>query len=153
MVVSLRERWYNRFGVRAGRLRRIWSAGSLVYTDRGPLMSSAPKHASRSVPGPGPAQSDPRSGPNSSPTKRAGIERASFKYGYREIQVKGSDGDIEYERVPLTLEDVLHPQFGDVHVLSEAHGDDCLYLRDAGERSKGTAGRAARGFDAADGDR
>jgi Uma2 family endonuclease len=25
---------------------------------------------------------------------------------------------------------VLHPQFGDVHVLSDAHGDDCLYLRD-----------------------
>ncbi len=93
-------------------------------------MSSAPKHASRSVPGPGPTQSDPRSGPKLSPKKRAGIERASFKYGYREIQVKGSDGDIEYERAPLTLEDVLHPQFGDVHVLSEAHGDDRLYLRD-----------------------
>jgi Uma2 family endonuclease len=93
-------------------------------------MSSAPKHASRSVPGPGPKESHPRSGPKLSPKKKAGNERAAFKYGYREIQVKGSDGDIEYERVPLTLEDVLHPQFGDVHVLSDAHGDDCLYLRD-----------------------
>jgi Uma2 family endonuclease len=32
--------------------------------------------------------------------------------------------------IPLTLEDVLHPRFGDVHVLSDAHGDDCNYLKD-----------------------
>jgi len=32
--------------------------------------------------------------------------------------------------VPLTLEDVLHPQFGDVHVLSSAHSLDCKYMYD-----------------------
>jgi Uma2 family endonuclease len=33
-------------------------------------------------------------------------------------------------RVPLTLEDVLHPRFGDVHVLGDPHDDDCNYLKD-----------------------
>jgi Uma2 family endonuclease len=29
----------------------------------------------------------------------------------------------------LTLEDVLHPNPGDVHLLSDPHGDDCNYLK------------------------
>ena len=55
---------------------------------------------------------------------------ASFRYGYREVRKKLPTGRIAWERVPLTLEDVLHPQFGDVHVLSDPHTDDCTYLRD-----------------------
>jgi Uma2 family endonuclease len=33
------------------------------------------------------------------------------------------------ERIPLTLEDVLHPQEEDVILASEPHGEDCTYLR------------------------
>jgi Uma2 family endonuclease len=93
-------------------------------------MSSAPKHGPRSAPGADTPQRDVHQALRSRPKSKAASSRASFRFGYREIQVKRSNGRIEFERIPLTLEDVLHPQFGDVHVLSDAHGDDCLYLRD-----------------------
>src|SRR5262249_25165727 len=32
--------------------------------------------------------------------------------------------------VPLTLEDILHPQLGDHHVLTRSHILDCKYLQD-----------------------
>jgi colicin import membrane protein len=55
--------------------------------------------------------------------------KPSFRYGYREVRFKLPNGRSEFKRVPLTLKDVLHPRFGDVHVLSDAHGDDCNYLK------------------------
>jgi Uma2 family endonuclease len=55
--------------------------------------------------------------------------KPSFRYGYREVRVKLPNGRSRFKRVPLTLKDVLHPRSGDVHVLSDAHGDDCTYLR------------------------
>src|SRR5208282_975430 len=55
---------------------------------------------------------------------------ASLKYGWRDVPKKLADGRIKVERVPLTLDDVVHPQFGDVHVLSDAHDDDCSYMKD-----------------------
>jgi colicin import membrane protein len=55
--------------------------------------------------------------------------KPSFRYGYREVRVKLPNGRSRFKRVPLTLKDVLHPRFGDVHVLSDAHGDDCNYLK------------------------
>jgi colicin import membrane protein len=67
--------------------------------------------------------------------------KASFAYGYREVREKLPDGRYRRQRVPLTLEDVLHPRFGDVHMLGDPHGDDCHYLksvlkaRHAGDRS------------------
>jgi Uma2 family endonuclease len=66
---------------------------------------------------------------------------ASFKYGYRLEQRAGRNGRAEWVRIPLTLQDVLHPQLGDFHVLSDPHTDDCTYLRmilkdrNAGDRS------------------
>ena len=54
---------------------------------------------------------------------------ASFEYGWRLVRRKGPSGQTEWERIPLTLRDVLHPQFGDVHVVSDPHTDDCTYLR------------------------
>jgi Uma2 family endonuclease len=54
--------------------------------------------------------------------------RASFDYGWRYVEKKGPDGRIDFAMVPLTLEDVLHPQYGDVHVLSKPHNIDCEYL-------------------------
>ena len=55
--------------------------------------------------------------------------KPSFRYGYREVRVKLPNGRVKFKRVPLTLRDVLHPRFGDVHVLSDPHADDCNYLR------------------------
>jgi colicin import membrane protein len=55
--------------------------------------------------------------------------KASFRYGYREVREKLPDGRSRWKRVPLTLEDVLHPQFGDVHMLGDPHSEDCTYLR------------------------
>jgi Uma2 family endonuclease len=55
--------------------------------------------------------------------------RASFKYGWRDVARKQPDGSIDFVQIPLTLEDVLHPKFGDVHLLSDLHGDDCNYLK------------------------
>ena len=46
-------------------------------------------------------------------------DRPSFDYGYREVREKLPDGGERTVRKPLTLDDVLHPQFGDVHVLSD----------------------------------
>ncbi|HZW32357.1 MAG TPA: hypothetical protein VFF52_16710 [Isosphaeraceae bacterium] len=56
--------------------------------------------------------------------------KASFRYGYREVRRKLPDGRVRGKRVPLTLADVLHPRFGDVHVLTDPHTDDRTYLRD-----------------------
>jgi len=74
--------------------------------------------------------------PRRSPPSRAEYRKsparsggASFKYGWRLVRREGRDGRDEWQRIPLTLKDVLHPQFGDVHVLSDAHTDDCTYLR------------------------
>jgi colicin import membrane protein len=54
----------------------------------------------------------------------------SFRYGYRYVPTKLPNGKEGFDKVPLTLEDVLHPQFGDVHLLSSAHSVDCKYLHD-----------------------
>jgi hypothetical protein len=45
------------------------------------------------------------------------------------VKVRRPDGTTELEQVPLTLEDVLHPEEGDFHVLTDGHISDCLYLR------------------------
>src|SRR5262245_61906432 len=55
-------------------------------------------------------------------------QKASFAYGYREVRVRLPDGRSRRKRVPLTLEDVLHPRFGDVHMLGDPHSQDCTYL-------------------------
>jgi colicin import membrane protein len=76
--------------------------------------------------------SSPRSRPIEGPKATSRVPSkpaASFDYGYRYVEKKRRDGRIDFVRVPLTLDDVLHPQFGDVHVLSDPHTDDCTYLR------------------------
>jgi Uma2 family endonuclease len=82
------------------------------------IMSTVPDRQTKSV--------DPSTVRPAKPP-RAG--QASFEYGYREVRRKLPNGRYRWERVPLTLEDVLHPQLGDVHVLSDPHADDCTYLR------------------------
>jgi Uma2 family endonuclease len=53
-----------------------------------------------------------------------------FRYGWRYLQRWGEDGSLVIEQVPLTLEDVLHPQEGDQVTHSEAHQRRCIYLYD-----------------------
>jgi hypothetical protein len=43
---------------------------------------------------------------------------ASFEYGWRDVPRTLPNGRVEWEQIPLTLEDVLHLQYGDVHGLS-----------------------------------
>ncbi len=48
-----------------------------------------------------------------------------FVYGWRYVW---SEELQEYDQVPLTLDDVLHPEEGDELVLSSLHEEFCLYL-------------------------
>jgi len=63
------------------------------------------------------------------PARSIEEELDRFRYGWRDVRVTKSDGSIDFQQVPLTLEDVLHPEFGDHHVLSRAHSLDCNYLQ------------------------
>jgi len=53
-----------------------------------------------------------------------------FVYGWREVKTFARDGSMEWNRIPLTLEDVLHPQPGDFIVHTKDHEWLCLYLFD-----------------------
>jgi Uma2 family endonuclease len=67
--------------------------------------------------------SDPKS------ARRRRRDDDPFRLGWRFVKVRRPDGTTELEQVPLTLEDVLHPEEGDFHVLTDGHIRDCLYLR------------------------
>jgi len=77
------------------------------------------------VPKPGPGQPDP------------------FRYGWRYVRVRGPDGTESLEQVPLTLEDVLHPEMGDFIVQSDPHDDDLNYLKDVFKSRLGDDSHAA----------
>jgi colicin import membrane protein len=49
-------------------------------------------------------------------------------YGYRDIHRRLPDGTLKHERIPLTLEDTLHPQEGDVIMESDLHNFLRSYL-------------------------
>ena len=51
-----------------------------------------------------------------------------YPYGWREVPDIRPDGEVKWKRVPLTLEDILHPQVGDFRMHSEEHERICLYL-------------------------
>lgn len=53
-----------------------------------------------------------------------------FRYGWRYIRHTDEHGGDRFEQVPLTLEDVLHPQEEDFIVHSEAHEWRNVYLYD-----------------------
>jgi len=53
-----------------------------------------------------------------------------FRYGWRFVRRTGPDGREELEQVPLTLEDVLHPQEGDVIPENDVQEKECRYLAD-----------------------
>jgi colicin import membrane protein len=67
-------------------------------------------------------------------------EADPFRYGWRDVKRTGPDGRVTWEQVPLTLEDVLHPQEGDVipentqHNRERDHVSDVFRARLAGRR-------------------
>src|SRR5580700_1396691 len=54
-----------------------------------------------------------------------------FAYGWRYVKQILPDGSEKMRQVPLTLEDILHPQEEDFRVLSDPHTQDVHYLRGA----------------------
>ena len=73
--------------------------------------------------------------PELAPKRQAGHisarkKKDSYLYGWREsVRVLPNSKKI-YERVPLTLEDILHPQVGDFRMHSREHQRFCRYLCD-----------------------
>ncbi|PDV99379.1 Uma2 family endonuclease [Candidatus Viridilinea mediisalina] len=51
-----------------------------------------------------------------------------WRYGWRYVRRPDAPDDEALERVPLTLEDVLHPEVGDFIVHSDRHETDRMYL-------------------------
>lgn len=51
-----------------------------------------------------------------------------FRYGWRLVPRPTPDNPHHLEQVPLTLEDVLHPEVGDFIVQSDRHETDRMYL-------------------------
>ncbi|MDW8212979.1 MAG: Uma2 family endonuclease, partial [Roseiflexaceae bacterium] len=51
-----------------------------------------------------------------------------FRYGWRYVRRPTPDDPHHLEQVPLTLEDVLHPEVGDFIVHSDRHETDRMYL-------------------------
>lgn len=66
--------------------------------------------------------------PFATPDEAAGF--APEPYGWRYVQRRQPDGTVATERVPLTLEDVLHPQEDDQVPESEPHERRRRYLAD-----------------------
>lgn len=54
-----------------------------------------------------------------------------YRYGWRYVRRTLPDGRTVFDQVPLTLEDVLHPQEEDVIVHSDQHENIRVYLREA----------------------
>ena len=52
-----------------------------------------------------------------------------FRFGWRYVRVTRADGTQDLDRVPLTLEDVLHPNVGDIILQSDPHDTDRAYLK------------------------
>jgi Uma2 family endonuclease len=51
-----------------------------------------------------------------------------YRYGWRDVPTKQPDGSTDFIQVPLTLEDVLHPQMGDHVVENMRHDRAEVYL-------------------------
>jgi colicin import membrane protein len=64
------------------------------------------------------------------PTSLSSSPEQEFPYGWRFVKVAQPDGTETLEQVALTLEDVLHPQEGDVIPENSYHESDCRYLAD-----------------------
>ena len=65
---------------------------------------------------------------NTLTTFPADAENDPFRYGWRYLRREEADGTEVWERVPLTLEDVLHPQEEDFIAQNAAHARRQRYL-------------------------
>lgn len=52
----------------------------------------------------------------------------AYPYGWRYVECVLADGSVRLDQIPLTLEDVLHPQEGDQVTHSDVHQRICIYL-------------------------
>jgi hypothetical protein len=64
-----------------------------------------------------------------SDSNRRPPEDDPYRYGWRYVPRVGPDGEETLEQVPLTLEDVLHPEEEDFIVQTDGHNEDCAYLK------------------------
>jgi Uma2 family endonuclease len=62
------------------------------------------------------------------PQPPAQAEQPEGEFGYRLEKRIRADGSVEYEQVPFTVEDVLHPEPDDVFPVRPQHAIDCRYL-------------------------
>ncbi len=58
------------------------------------------------------------------------IKEDRFELGWRYVPRPLPNGDYFQERVPLTLEDILHPEVGDFRLHTQDHERFCVYLYD-----------------------
>ena len=65
-----------------------------------------------------------QTGPKPEPTP----QNDPWYYGWRYVKETGPDGKVKRVQVPLTEEDVLHPQEDDFIVQNDDHHRDCRYL-------------------------
>jgi colicin import membrane protein len=63
------------------------------------------------------------------PTPEPGPQEDPWYYGWRYVERTGPDGQVKMVQVPLTEEDVLHPQEDDFIVQNDDHTRDCHYLK------------------------
>jgi Uma2 family endonuclease len=91
------------------------AAAILVYTARKTL-EEAGRMTAKPVPTAPPSPPRPK------------VDR--FPYGWRDVRQPRPDGNVTWERIPLTLEDVLHPQEGDVIPENTQHHAERDYLYD-----------------------
>lgn len=62
------------------------------------------------------------------PGPASGEENDPFRYGWRYVPRPQPDGQVLYEEVPLTWEDLLYPEEGDFVVQEPPHNRDVSYL-------------------------
>jgi len=62
------------------------------------------------------------------PTPLTDADADPFRYGWRLVPRPTPDNPYHLEQVPLTLDDVLHPEVGDFIVHSDRHETDRMYL-------------------------
>ena len=68
--------------------------------------------------------------PSPVPAPPTAAKENPYRYGYRIITKPRPDGGVQAEQVPLTLEDVLHPQEGDFITDNRLQKLECRYLGD-----------------------
>jgi colicin import membrane protein len=62
-------------------------------------------------------------------SRRSPAKSDPYRYGWRFVRVRRPDGTVDYDQVPLTLDDLLHPKIGDFIVQKQFHHDDVAYLK------------------------